>query len=95
VIWWTEVLSLFLLGLAVVGVLKYITYVSQYALWVAIAAYIIRDWGTFWAGMLSLVLVVLAIVGVFTDIPFVSQYAFWVAIAAYIIRASIRVKITL
>ena len=80
------VLSLLLLGLAVVGVFIEIPFVSQYAFWVAVAAYIIRDWGPIWAGMLSLLLLGLAVVGVFIEIPFVSQYAFWVAIAAYIIR---------
>ena len=89
---WPGVLSLLLLGFAVVGVFIDIPYVSQYAIWVAIAAYIILDWGTIWPGMLSLVLVVLAVVGVYNDIPFVSRYPFWVAIAGYIIRAWMKTK---
>ena len=80
------VLSLLLLGLAVVGVFIDIPFVSNYAFWFAIAAYIIQSWGTIWGGTLSLILLGLAIVGVFIEIPFVSHYAFWVAIAAYIIR---------
>ena len=83
-------LSLLLLVLAVVGVFTDIPFVSRYAFWVAIAAYVIRDWGLVWAGMLSLLVVGLAIVGLFIDIPFVSQYAFWVAIAAYCIRMATR-----
>jgi hypothetical protein len=86
---WSGILSLLLLILAVVGVFIEIPFVSRYAFWVGIAAYIIRDW-TFrtliWTGVLSLVVLILAIVGVFVFIPFVSQYAFWVAIAAYLIR---------
>ena len=80
------VLSLLLLGLAVVGVFIEIPIVSNYAFWVAIAAYVILDWQTRWLGMLSLLLLGLAVVGVFIEIPFVSKYAFWVAIAAYIIH---------
>jgi hypothetical protein len=82
------VLSLLLLMLAVVGVFIGIPFVSNYAFWLAIAAYVILDRGTNWPGMLSDLLLGLAVVGVFIDIPFVSQYAFWVAIAAYIIRLS-------
>jgi hypothetical protein len=81
-------LSLLLLGLAVVGVFIDIPFVSNYAFWVAIAAYIIRDWYPTWAGMLSLLVMGLAVVGVFIEIPFVRQYAFWVAIAAYFIRVA-------
>jgi hypothetical protein len=88
------VFSLLLLGLAVVGVFIDIPFVSQYAFWIAIAAYVIRDWGPIWAGMLSLLVVGLAIVGVFIDIPFVSQYAFWVAIAAYFIRIATKMPKT-
>ena len=80
------VLSLLLLGLAVVGVFIHIPFVSDYAFWVAIAAYVIYDWRTHFIGMLSLLLLGLAVVGVFIEIPFVSQYAFWLAIAAYFIR---------
>jgi hypothetical protein len=84
-------LSLLLLGLAVVGVFIEIPFVSKYAFWVAVAAYIIHDWGTLWGGMLSLLLLGLAVVGVFIEIPFVSNYAFWVAIAAYFIRIATRI----
>jgi hypothetical protein len=84
------VLSLFLLLLAVVGVFIGIPFVSNYAFWIAIAAYVILDWGTNWLGILSLLLLGLAVVGVFIEIPFVSQYAFWFAIAAYFIRMGTR-----
>jgi hypothetical protein len=80
------VLSLLLLMLAVVGVFIGIPFVSNYAFWVAIAAYVLLDWKTNWAGMLSLLVLGLAVVGVFIEIPFVSPYAFWVPIAAYFIR---------
>ena len=86
--------SLLLLVLAVVGAFIEIPFVSQYAFWVAIAAYVIRDWQLLWAGMLSLLVVGLAIVGLFIDIPFVSQYAFWVAIAAYCIRMATKIPTT-
>ena len=84
-------LSLLLLGLAVVGVFVEIPVVSNYAFWVAIAAYVLLDWRTNWLGMLSLVLVGLAVVGVFIEIPFVSNYAFWFAIAAYFIRIATKI----
>jgi hypothetical protein len=75
--------------LPVVGVFIEIPFVSRYAFWVAIAAYIVRDW-TFrvliWTGVLSLLVLMLAIVGVFIEIPIVTRYAFWVATLAYIIR---------
>ena len=87
-------LSLLLLVFAVVGVFIGIPIVSQYAFWVAIAAYVILDWKWNWAGMLSLLLLVLAVVGAFIEIPFVSQYAFWVAIAAYCIRMATRLPTT-
>ena len=80
------VLSLLLLVLAIVGVFIHIPFVSDYAFWVAIAAYVILDWKRNWPGILSLLVLGLAVVGVFIEIPFVSHYAFWVAIAAYIIR---------
>ena len=86
----TGVLSLLVLMLAVVGVFADIPFVSNYAFWVVIAAYIILNWGgaagANWSGILSLLLLGLAVVGVFADIPFVSNYAFWFAIAAYIVR---------
>ena len=83
------VLSLLLLGLAVVGVFIEIPFVSNYAFWFAIAAYLIRDWtfrALIWVGVVSLVVVMLAVAAVFCDIPFVSNYAFWFVIAAYLIR---------
>ena len=88
------VLSLLLLVLAVVGVFIRIPFVSDYAFWVAIAAYVILDWRTKWPGTLSLVLLGLAVVGVFIEIPFVSQYAFWLAIAAYCIRMATKMAKT-
>ena len=84
------VLSLLLLGLAVVGVFIDIPFVSNYAFWVAIAAYVIVDWGTRWVVTLGLILLGLSVVGVFKEIPFVSDYAFWFAIAAYFIRMGTR-----
>src|ERR1700758_2936472 len=76
--------------LAVVGVFISIPFVSNYAFWVAVAAYVILNWGgaagVNWAGILSLLLLGLAVAGVFADIPLVSNYAFWFAIAAYIVR---------
>jgi hypothetical protein len=91
---WPGILSLLLLGLAVVGVFIDIPFVSNYAFWVAVAAYIIRDW-TFnrllFVGMLSLLVMGLAVVGVFIQIPFVSNYAFWLAVAAYVIRLLVQI----
>ena len=87
----TGVLSLLVLMLAIVGVFILIPFVSNYAFWIAIAAYIIHDWGSLWAGMLSLLLLGLAVVGVFIEIPVVSNYAFWVAIAAYFIRIATKI----
>jgi hypothetical protein len=84
-------LSFLLLGLAVVGVFVEIPVVSNYAFWVAIAAYVLLDWRTNWLGMLSLLLVGLAVVGVFIEIPGVSNYAFWIAIAAYFIRIATKI----
>ena len=40
----TGVVSLLVLMLALVGVFVFIPFVSQYAFWVAVAAYFIRDW---------------------------------------------------
>ena len=87
-------LSLVLLVLAVVGVFIGIPIVSQYAFWLAIAAYVLLDWRWAWAGMLSLLVVGLAIVGLFIEIPIVSQYAFWLAIAAYCIRMATKMAKT-
>ena len=87
-------LSLLLLLFAVVGVFIGIPIVSQYAFWVAIAAYVLLDWRWAWGGILSLLLLLLAVVGVFIEIPFVSQYAFWLAIAAYGIRLATRLPKT-
>jgi hypothetical protein len=76
--------------LALVGVFIEIPFVSRFAFWVAVAAYVILNWGggagANWSGILSLLLLMLAVVGCFADIPFVSKYAFWFAIAAYIVR---------
>ena len=83
-----KMLSLLLLVIAVVGVFIGTPFVSQYAFWFAIAAYVILDWRWNWAGMLSLLLLLLAVVGVFIDIPFVSNYTFWFSVAAYMIRLS-------
>ena len=84
------VLAFLLLMLAVVGVFVDIPFVSNYAFWVAIAAYVILHWmnfrGAHLPGILSLILLGLAVVGVFIEIPFVSHYAFWFAIAAYVVR---------
>ena len=84
------VLSLLLLVLAVVGVFIRIPFVSDYAFWVAIAAYVILHWmnfrGAHLPGILSLILLGLAVVGVLANIPFVCDYAFWFAVAAYVIR---------
>ena len=84
------VVAFLLLMLAVVGVFVDIPFVSNYAFWVAIVAFVILYWGhptrANWAGILSLILVGLAVVGVFIEIPFVSHYAFWVAVAAYVVR---------
>ena len=84
------VLSLLLLGLAVVGVFIHIPFVSDYAFWVAIAAWVLLNWGggsgANVPGIISLLLLGLSVVGVFIEIPFVSNYAFWFAIAAYFVR---------
>ena len=84
------VLAFLLLMLAVVGVFVDIPFVSNYAFWVAIVAFVILYWGhatrANWAGILSLILVGLAVVGVFIEIPLVSHYAFWFAVLAYVIR---------
>jgi hypothetical protein len=82
--------------LAVVGVFVDIPFVSNYAFWVAIVAYVILNWGggtltgggagPNWPGIISLFLLMLAVVGVFIEIPLVSHYAFWFAFAAYVIR---------
>jgi hypothetical protein len=91
--------SLVLLGLAIVGVFIEIPWVSNYAFWVAVAAYFIRDWTyaqgagrlLVWAGVISLFLLMLAAVGVFVDIPVVSNFAFWLAVVAYLIRVTTRI----
>jgi hypothetical protein len=84
------VLAFLLLMLAVVGVFVDIPFVSNYAFWVAIVAYVILYWGSrigaSWSGIVSLLLLMLAVVGVFIEIPVVSNYAFWIAVAAYVIR---------
>jgi hypothetical protein len=84
------VLAFLMLMLATIGVFVEIFFVSHYAFWIAVAAYVILYWGSrigaSWPGILSLLLLALAVVGVFINIPIVSNYAFWVAIAAYVIR---------
>ena len=84
------VLAFLVLMLAVVGVFVDIPFVSNYAFWVAVLAYVILYWGSrigaSWPGIVSLLLLALAVVGVFIEIPWVSNYAFWVAVAAYLIR---------
>jgi hypothetical protein len=76
--------------LAVVGVFVDIPFVSNYAFWVAVLAYLILYWGSRIGaglpGLVSLLLLGLAVVGVFIEIPIVSHYAFWVAVLAYLIR---------
>jgi hypothetical protein len=83
-------LSLVVLMLAIVGVFVFIPFVSNYAFWFAIAAFVILHWGTAAganvSGIVSLILLGLAVAGCFADIPFVSNYAFWFVIAAYLIR---------
>jgi hypothetical protein len=84
------VLAFLLLMLATVGVFILIPWVSNYAFWIAVLAYVILYWGSrigaSWPGIVSLFLLGLAVVGVFINIPFVSNYAFWFAIVAYVIR---------
>ena len=84
------VVAFLLLMLAVVGVFVDIPFVSNYAFWVAIVAFVILYWGSqigaSWPGIVSLFLLGLAVVGCLADIPVVSRYAFWFAIAAYVVR---------
>ena len=84
------VLAFLLLMLATIGVFVEIFFVSHYAFWIAVLAYIILYWGSqigaSWPGIVSLFLLGLAVVGCLADIPFVSRYAFWFAVAAYVIR---------
>ena len=83
------VLAFLLLMLAVVGVFVDIPFVSNYAFWVAIAAYVVRDWffnELIWRGLVSLLVAGFAVAGVFIDIPIVSNFAFWFVIAAFMIR---------
>ena len=83
-------LAFLLLMLATVGVFVEIFFVSHYAFWIAVLAYVILYWGSqigaSWPGIVSLFLLGLAVVGCLADIPVVSRYAFWFAIAAYVIR---------
>ena len=67
---------------------------SNYAFWVAVLAYVIRDW-TFndlagymliWVGLISLLVALFAVAGIFIEIPIVSNYAFWFLIAAFMLR---------
>ena len=77
------------MGLAVVGVFIEIPFVSHYAFWFAIVAYVVRDWffnELIWRGLVSLIVAGFAVAGVFIDIPIVSNFAFWFVIAAFMIR---------
>ena len=88
------VLAFLLLMLAVVGVFVDIPFVSNYAFWFAIAAYVVRDWtfnALIWVGVVSLLVFGFAVASVFCEIPFVSNYAFWFVMAAYIIRLLVRI----
>jgi hypothetical protein len=78
---------------AVIGLFVYIPYLSDYAFWVLVGAYLV--WATvhranpkvrfrLWL-MASMVLLFVAIVGVFAEIPIISDYAFWVLFAAYLV----------
>ena len=77
------------MGLAVVGVFIEIPFVSHYAFWFAIAAYVVRDWyfnQLMLVGLISLLVAGFAVVAVFACIPIVSDYAYWFVIAAFMIR---------
>jgi hypothetical protein len=85
------IISLVLALFAVRGVFIEIPFVSTYAFWIVIAAYVIQASSITRRNILfsfALVLALLAVVGVFVEIPFVSTYAFWIAIAAYLINVS-------
>jgi hypothetical protein len=78
---------------AVIGLFVYIPYLSDYAFWVLVGAYLVWDSVhrpnpkarfRLWT-MASLVLLFVAIVGVFAEIPIISDYAFWVLFAAYLV----------
>jgi hypothetical protein len=86
-----QFISLVLALLAVLSVFIYIPFISDYAFWVVIAAYLIVASAVVIRRMffsVALVIALIAVVGVFIEIPFVSNYAFWIAIAAYIIIIS-------
>jgi hypothetical protein len=78
---------------AIVGVFVYIPYLSNYAFWVLVGAYLLwqavhplnRKNRFRWRTMLEIVLLLAAIVGVFVEIPIISDYAFWILAAAYLI----------
>ena len=84
----TGVLSLLVLMLAVVGVFADIPFVSNYAFWVAVAAYVILYWGggvltgtaagPNFPGIISLLLLGLAVVGGFHRYPLCEQLRFLV-----------------
>jgi hypothetical protein len=84
------VLSLVVLMFSVVGVFVFIPFVSQYAFWVAVGAFVFLYWATAkganFFGIVSLILLGFAVVECFAGIPFESHYACWFAIAAYIVR---------
>ena len=88
-------LAFLILMLATIGVFVEIFFVSHYAFWIAVVAYVILYWGSrigaSWPGILSLLLLALAVVGVFINIPIVSNYAFWFLIAAFMIRLLARI----
>jgi hypothetical protein len=78
---------------AVVGVFVYIPYISDYAFWVLVLAYLVWELNCdhnsknrvrIWV-MLSPAILILAIVGVLTDIPIISTYAFWILVLAYLV----------
>jgi hypothetical protein len=78
---------------AIVGVFVYIPYISDYAFWVLVIAYLVWELGRdhnnknpfrFWL-MVSLAILIVAIVGIFTDIPIISTYAFWLLVTAYLV----------
>jgi hypothetical protein len=89
------VLSLVVLMFSVVGVFVFIPFVSQYAFWVAVGAFVFLYWATAkganFFGIVSLVVLMLAIAAVFCEIPFVSNFAYWFVIAAYLIRLRVMI----
>ena len=88
-----RMISLVIAIAAVVAVFVEIPYVSDYAFWVLLLAYLV--WELFhkhnakirfrYPHMIELVLIMAAIVGLFVYIPILSDYAFWVLLIAYFI----------